>query len=210
MAEGTAPRRRRRWAEPDDPDEAAARRAPRRSRGGPEPQLGPDVGIESDRPPLAPPDAGAGLVRADAIGTVVFVITAVVGVVAGEGALVLPLIVVSLALFAAGVVTFLWAYGIAVGRSRTDASGMGGLYFLAGSAPRSVQRAMLGLWAVQIVVGFGAAGLRVFTPVAFASLTPMFGLGMAGLWAARHGAFPPRVVSGRGRGGGDAGAGPGR
>lgn len=188
-------RRRRRWAQPDDPDEPPPGR--RRARSAPE--IGPDVADEAARPALAAPDAGVALVRLDALGTLALVVTAVIGVVAGEGVAVLPLIVVSLVLFGAGVVTFLWAYGIAVGRSRTDAIGMGGLFFLAGCAPAAVQRAMLGLWGVQLVVGLGAAGLRVFTPVAFASLAPMFGLGMAGLWAARHGAFPPRVRPGDGR-----------
>lgn len=146
---------------------------------------------------MAPPGTGAGLVRLDAIGTAVFVVAAVVGAVAGEGVAVLPLIVISLSLFAAGVLTFLWAYGIAVGRSRTDAIGMGGLFFLAGCAPSEVRRSMLGLWAVQLVVALVVSSVRVFTAVTFAVLVPMFGIGMMGLWAARHGAFPPRVVKGR-------------
>ena len=43
--------------------------------------------------------------------------------------------IVSLVLFAVGMVVFVWAYAVAVGRSRTDLIGIGGLFFLAGSAP---------------------------------------------------------------------------
>ena len=109
----------------------------------------------------------------------------------------MALVVVSLVALAIGIVCFLWAYAIAIGRSRVDAIGMGGLFFLSGSAPRSVQKVFLVCLAVQVVVTIVAAAVRPFTPVAFAVLAPMFGLGLNGLWAARHGAFPPRLV-GRG------------
>jgi hypothetical protein len=56
---------------------------------------------------------------------------------------------------------------------------------------------MLGLWAVQLVVSLVVASIRPFTAVAFAILVPMFGIGMMGLWSARHGSFPPRLVKGR-------------
>ena len=191
---------------------AAERRGPddpARRRRRPEPELGPQVGREDERPPLAEPDAGAGIVRADEVGTAAFVVAAVAGVLAPD-ALALPVVVVSLALFFAGTVAFLWAYAIAVGRSRADAIGMGGLFFLSGSAPRTVQRRMMALLAVQVVVGLAAASIRIFTGVAFAVLVPMYGIGLAGLWGARHGAFPPRVLPGdRSAGDGDARAGRG-
>lgn len=100
--------------------------------------------------------------------------------------------VLDVALFAVGVVAFLWAYGIAVQRSRTDAIGIGGLYFLAGSAPRPVRVQLLGAFAVQVVAAVVSASIRPYTAVAFGILVPMLGLGLAGLWGARHGAFPPR------------------
>lgn len=102
-------------------------------------------------------------------------------------------VTVSLALFAIGCVTFLWAYAIAVDRSRIDAIGIGGLYFLAGSAPTWVRRHMMSALAVQTVVSIVAASMRPFTPVAFGILVPMYGLGLAGLWAARHGTFERRT-----------------
>ncbi len=42
---------------------------------------------------------------------------------------------VSLVLFFVGIGLFFWAYAVAVNRSRTDLIGLGGLFFLAGSAP---------------------------------------------------------------------------
>lgn len=104
----------------------------------------------------------------------------------------------SIVAFVVGTVAFLWAYGIAVGRSRTDLIGIGGLYFLAGDvAPREVARRLRAAWAVQIVVVVVAASIRPFTIVAFGILAPMLGLGLIGLWAARHGTFPPREVPDR-------------
>ena len=167
--------------------------ADRRRREAPE--IGPQVARESERPPVAEPGTGAGIVRADEVGTAALAVVGVGGVVA-PSIFTLPVIIVSLVLFAAGTGAFLWAYAIAVGRSRTDAIGMGGLFFLADSAPRSVQRRMMVLWAAQVVIGLAAASFRPFTGVAFAVLAPMYGIGLAGLWGARHGAFPPRVVPG--------------
>lgn len=158
----------------------------------PEPELGPQVGDERRRPPLPTPDAGRGLVRANLIGTAVFVAACVGEVVAPSG-FTLVLVVVSLVWFVAGTVAFMAAYVIAIGRSRTEAIGMGGLFFLAGCAPRRTQVMMMAAWAIQIVVAFVVASLGVFTGAAFALLAPMFGIGIAGLWSARHGSFPPRV-----------------
>jgi hypothetical protein len=125
------------------------------------------------------------------VGTVVFVVVAVAAAISRPTFSTLA-VVVSLALFAAGCVAFLWAYAVAVGRSRVDAIGMGGLFFLQGSAPRRVQLLLIGATAVQVVVAFATAALHPFTTQAFVILAPMYGLGLAGLWGARHGTFEPR------------------
>jgi len=161
--------------------------------------LGPDVGLESARPDLPAADVGAGLVRADLVGTGVFAVVSLGALVAPD-AFLAPLAVLSLGLCAVGFVAFAWAYLIAVGRSRTDAIGMGGLYFLAGCAPQAVRVRMLAAFAAQVVLGIVVASVHPFTEAAFAVLTPLYGMGLAGLWAARHGAFPPRVVKRRGAG----------
>jgi hypothetical protein len=102
----------------------------------------------------------------------------------------------SVLVFVAGCVAFLWAYGVAVQRSRIDEIGIGGLYFLTGSAPDPVRRWFLGLLAAQIVLSVAAAASRPFTSLAFGVLAPMFGLGVQGLWAARHGEFDSRRDAG--------------
>jgi hypothetical protein len=124
--------------------------------------------------------------------TAVFVVVAVASAVALDRLKVM-VVVVSLVLFAVGCIAFLWAYAIAVNRSRTDAIGIGGLFFLQGSAPRAVQVRLLGALAVQVVVAVATAAVHPFTSQAFAVLAPMFGLGLAGLWGARHGRFGPRT-----------------
>ena len=166
-------------------------RAPRPRKKFTDPTIDDEPRHRAPRPEIPDTHDGDGILRWSAAGTVVFVVAAVAGTVA-PSPFVYVLVPVAVALFAVGIVTFLLAYAHAVQRSRTDLIGMGGLYFLAGTAPRRVQKHLLGALAVQTVVGFTAASIRIFTPVAFASLVPMFGLGLCGLWAARHGTFAPR------------------
>jgi hypothetical protein len=106
----------------------------------------------------------------------------------------LPLSVpVDLVLFAAGCGAFLWAYALAIGRSRYETITMGGLFFLGDDvAPPDVTRLLRGALGVQVVVAVTAAALRPFTALAFSVLVPMLGLGLMALWAARHGRFPAK------------------
>jgi hypothetical protein len=124
-------------------------------------------------------------------GTAVFTAVAIAGTISPSlfGTVA---VVVSVGLFGLGIAIFFAAYARAVARSRYDAIGIGGLYFLAGSAPRPVQVRLLGALAVQVVVSVAAASIRPFTPVAFGILVPMYGVACAGLWAAYHGTFPAR------------------
>jgi hypothetical protein len=103
----------------------------------------------------------------------------------------LPLSVpVDLVLFAAGCGAFLWAYALAIGRSRYETVTMSGLFFLGeGVAPPDVTRLLRGALGVQVVVAVTAAAVRPFTALAFSVLVPMLGLGLMALWAARHGRF---------------------
>jgi hypothetical protein len=87
--------------------------------------------------------------------------------------------------------------------------GIGGLFFLAGSAPPAVQRSLLGSLGTQVVVSTVGAAVRPFTPLAFGTLAPMLGLALCGLWAVRHGLFPARAsepAPGPRRAGRDGGA----
>ncbi len=100
---------------------------------------------------------------------------------------------VDLALFAGGCIAFLWAYVVAIGRSRYEAVTMGGLFFLSDDvAPPAVTRLLQGILGVQVVVAVAAASVRPFTALAFSVLVPMLGLGLMALWAARHGRFPAK------------------
>jgi hypothetical protein len=139
-------------------------------------------------------EVGRGIIAASWLGTAVFVIVAIGAAVAPDS-LGATAALVDVILFLAGVVVFLWAYGVAVGRSRTDLMGIGGLFFLAGSAPRAVQVRLLVPLGIEVAVGIMTASVRLYSPLAFGILVPMYGLGLAGLWGARHGSFPPRPVS---------------
>ncbi len=140
----------------------------------------------------AAPGAGARILWWNRWATVVFVVVSLGAAIAPD-----PLervsVPVDLVLFAVGCGAFLWAYALAIGRSRYDLVTMGGIFFLAGGvAPRAVAAELRIALAVQTVVAVGVAAARPFTALAFSVLVPMFGLGMMALWGARHGVFPPR------------------
>jgi hypothetical protein len=134
---------------------------------------------------------GRNIIRASWIGTAVFTVSAIAATISPDtfGAINA---VLSLALFFVGCVLFFLAYARAVSRSRTDAIGIGGLFFLADSAPRPVQIHLLASLAVEAVVAIASASLRPFTNTAFGVLVPMYGLGLCGLWASRYGTFESR------------------
>jgi len=132
------------------------------------------------------------IVRASLAGTAVFTVVAVAAALAPD-ALAVVAVVVDLALFGAGCVAFSAALLRAAARSRTDELTLAGLFWLSGSAPATVRRALLGSFGAQVVVAFATAAARPFTGLAFGILVWVYGLGLIGLWGARAGAFPPRV-----------------
>jgi hypothetical protein len=146
------------------------------------------------------PTPGAAIVRADLAGTALFLVSGAIGSLV-TGARVAT-VIVSVALFALGCVAFVISFLRAAERSRRDEIGVANLYLLTGeTAPPSVKRTMSAALAVQIVaclafgaIGFSGLGTDEVNPMAFGILVPTFGLGLNGMWAARHGRFGPRIV----------------
>jgi len=131
------------------------------------------------------------IIKLSWIGTGLFAVTAIAATIDPD--VFAPVaFVVAMTLFFIGCVVFFLAYFQAISRSREVDIGIGGLFFLAGAAPRRVQVLLLGALGVQVVIGLVAASVRIYTPVAFALLVPMYGLGLSGLWGATYGTFPPR------------------
>src|SRR4051812_27976797 len=133
---------------------------------------------------------GQGIIRASWAGTIAFGVGTVAGVVAPDPLAWLGF-AVSLALFLVGCAVFVWAFFIAVGRSRTDEIAVASLYLLSG-APSAGRAQLFGSLAAQVIVAFGTAAARPYTIAATAILAPAYGLALCGLWAARYGSFPPR------------------
>ena len=97
---------------------------------------------------------------------------------------------VALVLFLAALVIWCYAFGLAIVRSaRGDDIGVGGLFFLAGSAPADVRRRLFAALGVSVVLAFATVWAN-----AYAALEPMLPLALVGLWGARHGTFPARDV----------------
>ena len=135
------------------------------------------------------------MIRASWIGTAALAITAVGDVI--TPAFKVPAFVVAVLLFAVGTGIFIAALVVAAGRSRDHEIGMGGLFFLQGTAPRNVQLQLLGSLTVEVVVALATAAAKPYTSLAFGILAPVYGIALAGLWAARYGTFPARVIKPR-------------
>ncbi len=140
---------------------------------------------------LLPADSpGQDLYRFDLYATGVFVACAVLAAV--FPVLHIPFAVVSSVLFAAGTVAFLMAYGRAITRSREEDVSVANIYAMSGSTPKPIQRRFHALTVLQTTAAVVTSAIHPFTPQAFGILAPMLGLGLAGLWAARHGRFAER------------------
>ena len=150
---------------------------------------------ESDTDPGAGPGAGRVIVLADTVGTALFAGTAILEAVLLRRWTEVLGVAVALVLFALGCVAFLLGYARAIQRSRTEELSVAGLFLLAGPAvPSPVKRRLGLLLAAQITVALATALARSYTPLAFGILVPVFGVGLNGLWAARHGRFPGRAT----------------
>jgi hypothetical protein len=145
------------------------------------------------RPAIADTAAGDNIIKASWAGTAVFLVSTAVAVIVPDARL--PGAIVDLGLFLAGSVAFFWCLAVAAERSREREIGLWSLFLLEGAASRRVRQRLLAPLVIQIVVALGAA--FVAAPLAFGLLVPIYGLGCAGLWGAKHGVFGPRVFGPR-------------
>jgi hypothetical protein len=121
--------------------------------------------------------------RAAVRATAVMVAVAALGVFLDAGRLLMAL--VAIAMFLGGAVLMAAALVVAAGRSRESVVTIGEVFF-------RVPRTFLVCFGAQVAVAFASAALHPNTGAAFAILAPVFGLGIMGLWGARHGVFPAR------------------
>ena len=140
---------------------------------------------------------GSAVIRASWVGTALFVVTAAAGAVAPSTFDAVAL-TVAILLFAGGCLVFLWAFFVAAARSRTERLELAQVWFLTGTpTPPEVRRTLLSALGVQVVAGLATAAARPYTSLGAGVLVPMWGLGLCGLWAARHGTFPRRPTDTR-------------
>ena len=149
-----------------------------------------------------PRQPGIRVVRADLAGTALFLIALAIAIPLTDQRCAQFLIGgVSMALFTIGVAATLWAYTRALDRSRVEEVGVANLYLLTGNtAPKPVARTLTSALIVQSLAAVGGAWVGMvgldegqLNALAFGVLVPMFGIGMNGVWAARHGSYGPRV-----------------
>jgi hypothetical protein len=149
--------------------------------------------------PMAPPGTGTAIIRTSWVGTAAFAITAVLAAIWLRAPFQQLAFVTAMAMFAAGLAVYVLAYAAGVRRSRTHELGIGGWFFLAGSAPGWAQRHLLGSLLAQVAVAVATAAARPFTSLAYGVLAPVLGLACCGWWGAVHGGFATRSSSRRAR-----------
>jgi len=138
------------------------------------------------------------------VGTAVALVAGVAGLVSADVARTV-LTPVSFVLAAVGIGAFVWSYASAIERSRTAEIAVSQLYLVAGDvAPPPVKRTLRwALWTQIVlalgvmVVGFARTKPQEFNWAATAIVVPLFGLGINGMWVARHGTFGPRILTPR-------------
>lgn len=143
---------------------------------------------------LIPEMESPNLLRADVVGTGVFLAVTLLSLVTQADAVQYLSLAVAALLFLGGSVAWCIGFLRAVGRSRDDEINLAGLFYLTGSAPDDVRRSFLGLWIAQWVI---AALSIVVTLVMkdsppFGVLAPVWGIGLITWWASLHATFPPR------------------
>ena len=136
--------------------------------------------------------SGQSIVASSWIANALFAATAIpfaVGVDDFEGVAV----GVALALFFLSLVVWGWAFAVAFARSaQGDDLAVASLYLTVGGAPREVRWQLFSALGACLVVTVATAAADPF-----GVLVPMLPLGLVGLWAARHGTFPPRSAPNR-------------
>ncbi len=141
--------------------------------------------------------AGDWIWQANAAGTLVFAATVICAAVIG-GRLDQLAVIVSLSLFVLGCVGFVWSLLVATRRSGLEEMSVAGAFLLLEGVNTRFKGIFWSLVGIQLAVAFTGAGVRLYSPLAFAILAPVFGLGMMSLWGAKYARFPARFHSSRG------------
>jgi hypothetical protein len=133
------------------------------------------------------PYAGRRVIEVSWASDALFAVTAI-PVALGATVLEPVSVFVALALFLSSLGVWAYAFGLGLVRSaRGDDVSVANLFLLQGSAPSVVKKHLFGALGLSVLIA-GATGFRA--PAGF--LVPMLPLGLAGMWAARHGTFPAR------------------
>jgi hypothetical protein len=121
--------------------------------------------------------------RVSRVSTILMAATALLGFffAFGRGLMVL----VASVMFVGGTVLMAMALVTAARRSRESVLTIGEVFF-------RVPKPFLVSFGAQVAIAFASAAAHPNTGAAFAILAPVFGLGVMGLWGARHGTFPTR------------------
>lgn len=130
---------------------------------------------------------GRGIIVTGWVANLLFAATAIPVALGIDGALGVA-IGVALLLFVVAIGAFVYAFGVGMARStRGDDVAVANLFFLQGSAPKPIRHNFLAMFLVCLAV---TAATAAWEP--FGVLVPMLPIGLAGMWAARYGVFPPR------------------
>jgi hypothetical protein len=134
---------------------------------------------------------GRAIVLTSWVGDAVFALTAIPAA-AGLEAFDVPAVAAALGLFFVSLPLWAWAFVVAASRSAEgDDIVVGSMFGSVGGAPRTVRLQLFGSLGLAVLVAIGTAAADPF-----GVLVPMLPLGLVGLWAARHGTFPPRGMPG--------------
>ncbi len=135
--------------------------------------------------PALPEDpAAARIVQASIAGTVVFAVTAVPAAIAPDAFVGVAVIVswcCSPSAWSPSRGPTPWPSAAAAPTSSASVACSSS----PAARPAACSAALIGSLVAEIVIAVATASTRVYTPLAFGVLVPMYGLGLMGLWGAR-------------------------
>jgi hypothetical protein len=130
---------------------------------------------------------GRSIIVASWAGNAVFALTAIPFAL-GVDDLEEVAVATALVLFGLSLVVWVWAFAVAFARSANGEDlAVASLFLTVGDAPKDVRWQLFGAFGACLLVTASTAAADPF-----GVLVPMLPFGLVGLWAARHGVFPPR------------------
>ncbi len=136
---------------------------------------------------------GAWTLKFSILGSAIFAVSVTLATI---WASLLPLnTVVSLTLFSAGIIFYIYAMVVAAARSRYEQLTVAAIFMLAGAKRKKVTLAFYIMLALVTTLAITASAIRLWTATAFSILAPTYILSLMGVWGAKYEKYGNNLIA---------------